>query len=923
MARLSASAKLKARTAKRKVLSPVKSKAAVKAKTLPTPVVEEDDSGSSESEEDSGSEEDSELEEEEDEIDQEGMKRLMDMLEDGEGLDDIAKEQLEALDAQEDSDEGEEDTGDDDDDESQAEGESEEEDEEESGSQEDAGGDDVDNLVDEQDEAKDDKPRANPKAMKRMRELIQLDPSLPWTETLVTTWPETHASIDPSDDLNREISFYKQALHCAKEAKALASKHSLPFTRPNDYFAEMVKSDIHMERVRSKLLDEAAAMKRSEEAKRQRDLKKYGKQIQVEKIKERAKNKKEMLEKVSSLKRKRAGGMDELRDDDFDIALDETLNDDDRPPPAKRGRGKGPEGKSRMSRKARDSKYHWGSGQAAGKHGKSNNRETLDDFDYSRSRGGRGPASKGKGKGGSRAAPKKRLEHPISRFPTYLYSTMPLNYSKWDALELSDDSDIEGHPNVDHKSLVRWKQRDIHERREARKRRIAEYKTILALNEVLIPRVKSIMKDVGEGGPSKYSAIVEQLTTAPSDAKPAGSGPNQPSYDTILGNMLIKIKDDLKTKGVNSPDTIQLTEAIQGHLDKIVEKDNETKEALQEEEEEQKKKITSDDIHEGFSSTGLATHDPEPEPKKKAKAKAEPEIEVLNPGVKMKELAPETSPSDAAEADDEEEEDDENERVPDLSPTLLQFSKISVGDFESSYRFIQAHTKDFRREGIYDELVIAGFRAAIRGDKNYAKQCIHQALIIQYCDKLGKDGVSLFFKRMLSGDPRSRQVFDGDFKETFKMMLARAENAKKEDEAKERIQLVAEDSSSTITFNVPDGPPPETIKLEGPGTEGLDVEEVRKALQARWDIYESFPAPLKKALKTGKLDAVNDVLGDMEVTEAEEVVKFLEIAGILSFSKSGIVDETGKNDAGAAEGEAAAEEGASGSSAAAATAAAE
>lgn len=103
----------------------------------------------------------------------------------------------------------------------------------------------------------------------------------------------------------------------------------------------------------------------------------------------------------------RGGGVDELRDDEFDIALDETLNDD-RPSPAKRGRAKGPEGKSRMSRKARDSKYHWGSGQAAGKHAKANNRESLDDFDYSRGRGGKGP-SKGKGKGGGGPKPKKRL----------------------------------------------------------------------------------------------------------------------------------------------------------------------------------------------------------------------------------------------------------------------------------------------------------------------------------------------------------------------------------------------------------------------------------------------------------------------------------------------------------------------------------
>ena len=37
-----------------------------------------------------------------------------------------------------------------------------------------------------------------------------------------------------------------------------------------------------------------------------------------------------------------------------------------------------------------------------------------------------------------------------------------LNYAKWDNLELSDDSDIEVHPNVDKKSFIRWKQRDIH-----------------------------------------------------------------------------------------------------------------------------------------------------------------------------------------------------------------------------------------------------------------------------------------------------------------------------------------------------------------------------------------------------------------------------------------------------------------------------
>lgn len=96
---------------------------------------------------------------------------------------------------------------------------------------------------------------------------------------------------------------YKQALHGAQAARSLAQKANLPFTRPTDYFAEMVKSDAHMERVRQRLLDERAGITKSEDARRQRELKKVGKQVQVEKLKERAKGKKDMEERLKGLKR--------------------------------------------------------------------------------------------------------------------------------------------------------------------------------------------------------------------------------------------------------------------------------------------------------------------------------------------------------------------------------------------------------------------------------------------------------------------------------------------------------------------------------------------------------------------------------------------------------------------------------------------
>jgi Eukaryotic rRNA processing protein EBP2 len=51
------------------------------------------------------------------------------------------------------------------------------------------------------------------------------------------------------------------------------------------------------------LLDETAGVQASEDAKRQRDLKKFGKKVQIEKLQERQKKKTEDMEKIKMLKR--------------------------------------------------------------------------------------------------------------------------------------------------------------------------------------------------------------------------------------------------------------------------------------------------------------------------------------------------------------------------------------------------------------------------------------------------------------------------------------------------------------------------------------------------------------------------------------------------------------------------------------------
>ncbi|KAF8170924.1 eukaryotic rRNA processing [Pholiota molesta] len=343
------------------------------------------------------------------------MARLMKLLGD-DGLDDIGQAQLDALAGEG---EGSGSEGEEDGEEEEGEGAEEDEDSEveaQNGDEaNDSDAEDVDMGEDEDEEAipldeaesvdEDAVPRQkveidNKVALEQIRESIKLDASLPWTETLVLSYPHT-IDVDVDDDLNRELAFYKQALHSANEARTKAAKLNFPFTRPADYFAEMIKSDAHMERIRIRLLDESAGIKKSELKRKEREGKKFGKQIQVEKIKEREKSKKEMEERLKGLKRKRKDVLDNPHgggDDDFDIQVEDAIADR----PAKRGRASNGRG---IPRDARDKKYGFG---GATRHSKSNTRESTDDFGPGGSRGGGRGGRGGEARGGSKRLGKSR-----------------------------------------------------------------------------------------------------------------------------------------------------------------------------------------------------------------------------------------------------------------------------------------------------------------------------------------------------------------------------------------------------------------------------------------------------------------------------------------------------------------------------------
>ena len=105
-------------------------------------------------------------------------------------------------------------------------------------------------------------------------------------------------------------------------------------------------------------------------------------------------------------------------------------------------------------------------------------------------------------------------------------------------------------------------------------------------------------------------------------------------------------------------------------------------------------------------------------------------IEVLNP----------SAPKDSSSSEED---------IPDLTPTATAFAKIPIDKWDQLFKAI-SQAPELLTEETTDALLMEAFTAAGKGQEKFAKQCVHQALIIQYSAKLGRDGVALFFKRLVS-----------------------------------------------------------------------------------------------------------------------------------------------------------------------------
>lgn len=447
---------------------------------------------------------------------------------------------------------------------------------------------------------------------------------------------------------------------------------------------------------------------------------------------------------------------------------------------------------------------------------------------------------------------------------------MPVDYSKWDALELSDDSDIEVHPNVDKRSFIRAKQNQIHAERQQRKHQIETLKYERVINDSLIKRISSLLSSLKahaadaqtrNPGEVAFQAVMESAASLdPKDdqppPRPAGvhaSEEQLPSYTKMMATLLDQVNKALDEKKVEQNQRYAgMIAEIEDHLTKVQDLQKELQTKLDDLEKQEHSKITSESIHTGFDSSHVNKSKPG-ESKKEA-------VELLNPNYPA--AAPSSSSSGAssskADADaaaaSKHDVDLDDEDVS-ASPDARKFAAIAPESYRESLAFLSAHPH-ILTERETDGLLVLAFDAALEGRDSQARQCVHQALLLQYCRALGRDGVALFFKRITTPGHQARDIFYKDVQDTYSKIRTRAAEIRAqraaedgaEGEGVEQIQLHAVEPGTVINIRIPE---------EG--------SEERK-------IYEGFKPEMRKALETGSLDEVNKVLGRMKVEEAEELV---------------------------------------------------
>mmetsp|Transcript_2842 Transcript_2842/g.4331 ORF Transcript_2842/g.4331 Transcript_2842/m.4331 type:complete len:474 (+) Transcript_2842:153-1574(+) len=294
-----------------------------------------------------------------------------------------------------------------------------------------------DDNEDSEDESEEEEEAETEQSSKQLTQAIALaaalegtDRHLPWPETFTVVPPtplpfgslndddvggkkrkrseesddddEEEEYVDVHDDLKREVAFYDNAMEAVRMARSHCENAGIPFTRPEDFFAEMIKTDDHMAKIKDRLIFETKKIEAVERRKSNKEQTVMAKERAAHRIAEKSKAKKAHMSAVEDWKKSAEQGRGRLGGKVHDMDADEDQL---------RGLGGGPNNK-RMNA---DKRYGFG-----GKRGrfKQNDPKDLNDMSGFKPRGSFpggqkttnsfGKGKKGGGGGGGAKRPGKR-----------------------------------------------------------------------------------------------------------------------------------------------------------------------------------------------------------------------------------------------------------------------------------------------------------------------------------------------------------------------------------------------------------------------------------------------------------------------------------------------------------------------------------
>ncbi|EHN03091.1 Cdc37p [Saccharomyces cerevisiae x Saccharomyces kudriavzevii VIN7] len=454
---------------------------------------------------------------------------------------------------------------------------------------------------------------------------------------------------------------------------------------------------------------------------------------------------------------------------------------------------------------------------------------------------------------------------------------MAIDYSKWDKIELSDDSDVEVHPNVDKKSFIKWKQQSIHEQRFKRSQDIKNLETQVDMYSHLNKRVDKILSTLPEEDFVDSSAITKFLNAnfdKLEKSKGENVDPDISTYNEMVEDLFEQLAKDLGKEGKDFKNPRLLRDAILKHRTKIDSVTVEAKKKLSELYKEKNAHISSDDIHTGFDSSFM---NKQKEEAKKLESTSSEARAVSTDSTIINKLAKSSTPQNFIEFKD-------NPMT--LAKETEEFGKISVNDYSKSQKFLLEHLPIISEQQ-KDALMMKAFEYQLHGDDKMTLQVIHQSELMAYIREIYdlkkipflnpmelSNVIKMFFEKVIfnKNKPVGKESFLKSVREKFLHVQKRSKILQQEEmdeanvEGVETIQLKSLDDSTELEVNLPD-------------FNSRDPEEVEKVRIFRTLI----PEKMQEAIMTKNLGNINKVFEDIPIEEAEKILEVfndIDIIGI-------------------------------------------